>query len=369
MRPGPELLVGLCGSLASACRRQAMDAAHAAVLTDPGRDSLDLAKLAGRHLVLTMLAPAFRLLDLERRMADDFRRYLTVMHERNLARNLALREQMLGATGVLNRAGIEPLLLKGAGRLVDRLYPDEGWRFMRDLDILVPRDQLEEACQALLAVGYRPTMDVDPWPEDYHHLPPLYREGEAAVIELHGEALRHGIIFCPTDRLLERAHRLEVEGVAARLADAPDQIACVIGHDRFDDDQRRSGLFRLKSLLELALLCRDAAHVRTFRARIGESRLVPFAEVRLALAAALFPTLLAAPAGIGLPVRLRRNLLLGVERLDSKGRFRRFVGFARTRAAKLLRSDVERRHLSAHALSLAYHQRCLRRLQQLWASD
>jgi hypothetical protein len=49
---------------------------------------------------------------------------------------------------------IEPVLLKGAIRLLAGLYPDDGWRMLRDLDLLVPQASLVAATRALRNAGY-----------------------------------------------------------------------------------------------------------------------------------------------------------------------------------------------------------------------
>ena len=55
------------------------------------------------------------------------------------------------------------MLLKGAIRLIDGLYPNPGWRFMRDLDLLLPKERLNDAVTALAAVGYE-SRDPEGWP-------------------------------------------------------------------------------------------------------------------------------------------------------------------------------------------------------------
>jgi hypothetical protein len=54
----------------------------------------------------------------------------------------------------LGRAGIPVAVLKGAA-LVQTVYGNPGLRPMADLDLLVPRQRLPEACQVLGSLGYR----------------------------------------------------------------------------------------------------------------------------------------------------------------------------------------------------------------------
>jgi hypothetical protein len=64
--------------------------------------------------------------------------FLEAIHTANTERNSELGDELAAAVGILNRAGIEPVLLKGAIRLIDGLHPNHGWRMLRDLDLLVP---------------------------------------------------------------------------------------------------------------------------------------------------------------------------------------------------------------------------------------
>ncbi len=91
-----------------------------------------------------MLAAGITDRDLWRRLPEDFAFYLRFGHAENSRRNEALRRQLSDAAPELNRIDVQPLLLKDAVRLADGLYPDLGWRFMQDLDVLVPRVSQEK---------------------------------------------------------------------------------------------------------------------------------------------------------------------------------------------------------------------------------
>jgi hypothetical protein len=83
-----------------------------------------------------------------------------------------------------NRAGIEPVLLKGAPLLLAR-EPAGYRRMMLDLDIWVPDGhQLDQAVRSLHDLGYR--MHEDPATSSHtQHYPPFFHDGEIARVELH----------------------------------------------------------------------------------------------------------------------------------------------------------------------------------------
>jgi len=102
-------------------------------------------------------------------------------------RQLALWEADRAACA-LAPLGIPVLLLKGAAYVAAGLGAGAG-RMIGDLDILVPRDRLEEAEQALLAAGWE-WVKSDPYDDVYyrrwmHELPPLIHRERDRMIDVH----------------------------------------------------------------------------------------------------------------------------------------------------------------------------------------
>lgn len=356
----------LCACLSAGQRGRRLEAAAATALIDPAADLVSFAQLAGRHLVTPMLAACIADPGIGPRLPEDFRLYLEFIHAENSRRNETLRLQLAEAAACLNEAGIQPVLLKGAIRLVDGLYPDPGWRFMRDLDLLIPRDRLSDAVVRLSSLGYGFPESAAEWPAQHKHLPPLRRDGDAAVIELHAEPLssRHGL--CTAEGVQARSKLADLDGTQVRIPDIVDQVAQLIGHDRFDRYLRGSRMVLLRSVFETALLCRNEDHTRPLLARFAGEGVRRWAWTQLALAARLFPDYVARPPGGGLVAKLETRSLLGLELMDENGRLRRFLWFGWNRIDKLFRLRVEREHLAANIWSPGYHSRSLRRLRRLW---
>lgn len=92
------------------------------------------------------------------------------------------------ATAALAPLGIVPILLKGAAYVAAGLKAGEG-RMIGDLDILVPRDRLDEAEVALLDAGWE-WVKPDPYDDAYyrrwmHELPPLIHRERDRMIDVH----------------------------------------------------------------------------------------------------------------------------------------------------------------------------------------
>ena len=361
----PPPLELLCACLIAGQAGDDLDEVTTGALLDPSADLVGLARLAGRHLVTPMVATCIARGALRQQLPEDFSVYLDFVYSANERRNRALWNQLREIGLRLNGIGVEPVLLKGAIRLVDQLYPSIGWRFMRDLDLLLPRDRLSAAAACLESIGYGFCNDAK---KQEKHLPQLRRDDDVGIVELHVDLLSRRQDLCSAEAMLVRSRLVDLDGARVRIPQIADQLIHLIGHDRFDGYLRRSGMFLLRSVFETALLCRDERHVRQLLARLDGTDLAPWAGVQLHLASRLFPQYLPRPPAMGMICRVRTQALIALERTDQDGRLRRLIWFTRLRAGKLLTSPADRRYL-ADNLSLGYLRRCISRLQRLWASD
>ena len=96
------------------------------------------------------------------------------------------------ALDLFGKAGIEALVLKGAA-LCQMVYPEIGLRPMRDIDLLLSREQAQPAQDLLVDQGF--SISNAPRPTDHFHLPSLHKtvDGLHLCVELH-----HGLFpDCP----------------------------------------------------------------------------------------------------------------------------------------------------------------------------
>jgi Uncharacterised nucleotidyltransferase len=100
---------------------------------------------------------------------------------------LAQHADLVRTAGLLEAAGFAPIALKGAW-LAHQAYPEPAQRPMRDLDLLVPREQVLGAFAALLGAGYTQLVTAEMPLEAIvrldKHMPPLLSPG-GTTIELH----------------------------------------------------------------------------------------------------------------------------------------------------------------------------------------
>ena len=144
------------------------------------------------------------------------------------------------------------MLLKGAIRLVDALYPEPGWRAMRDLDILVPESGFGDAVGALGNAGYMLARAIEPARKEAL----VRREGCSLPLEVHRE------LFVTTrrQRLLRGSEVIAdlrpatIDGARVRLPSTEHQLVHLIGHSQIGHRGHAYGRIMLRDRLEAAAL-------------------------------------------------------------------------------------------------------------------
>ncbi len=124
---------------------------------------------------------------IEKEAPDTFLRGLRFLSLRHQQANILLMKSLHRILSILEAEGIPSLILKGAA-LCQTLYPRIGLRPMRDIDLLLAKEDVYHAHALLQKEGFRaPAADI---PKDYLHLPPLYQKVDDMQICLE---LHHGL--------------------------------------------------------------------------------------------------------------------------------------------------------------------------------
>ncbi len=220
-------------------------------------DGEAVAVLSFRHRVAAFLHRLVLDPDIGPLLPANLRDCLVFAHWENGRRNQGLRAQLADILGRLNAEGIEPVLLKGAGRLVDDIFPDPAARFLLDLDLLVALPRIETATRALQDAGYQFSQREARLADEYHHLPSLWREDALAAIELHRTAIAHwNDRLLPTAALHRRASRVELDGHRARLPTPEDGLMHLVVHGQSQHHRLVIGAVLLSEVVEAVLLAR-----------------------------------------------------------------------------------------------------------------
>jgi hypothetical protein len=116
------------------------------------------------------------------------RSVLAQSFSKSTLRSLTLQCEMLKIHNILTRENIPYIALKGA-YLAYHAYPQAGLRPLRDLDVLVPKEQVLAAYKVLIEAGLTRIDDyqgnLDAAMLAYHQLPPLRSASKQVNVELH----------------------------------------------------------------------------------------------------------------------------------------------------------------------------------------
>lgn len=211
-------------------------------------DWIAVIKLANEALLTPQLAAA---LQTAPGLPDDARAFLAEVRGRNAERNRRLFDQLTEAAGVLNRAGIEPTLLKGAALWAGRA-PDEPFdRLLTDLDVMVRPDEADRALAALTLHGFE-VLDQRKGRE-VHAVAELARPQDVGAIDLHQRPPGPPGLAETADFA---AHRRKVSwgGVNAAIPSPTMTVFLTILHDQFHDGDYWRGGFDLRHLHDIAFL-------------------------------------------------------------------------------------------------------------------
>ena len=181
---------------ASLVFRLARSSPDASLSTTRISDWQRLLQLASNENALIALLGWLRRLP-DGEIPPDVERQLVILALDRSFRMRRLQERLEEAIQALNSRGIEPLLLKGAA-LAYTVYGSFAARTMRDIDLLVRVERVNDARAIMLELGWvlDPELPGDKGYSAHHHLPPL-RDASASGqrLEIHRALLPEGHPF------------------------------------------------------------------------------------------------------------------------------------------------------------------------------
>ena len=183
----------------------------------------------------------------------EVREYFETVHLLNSKREEAILDALAIALQQLNKVGIEPILLKGAAHLVEKLYP-RGTRLVGDVDMLVAPDQAEQTTMILLKAGYEKSSE--PLPPGHRHLPVLHDRRSGLAIELHTRIEQDADTpVLPLAWFTAENRLVDFRGRSARLPGPTQLVGHNFVHHRVNDVSRPAPV-ELRWLLDMALIRR-----------------------------------------------------------------------------------------------------------------
>lgn len=187
------------------------------------------------------------------------REFLEDVQNGNRKRNERILDEALAVAELMKEIEIEPVFLKGCAYLLEGLYPDPGSRYQCDVDLLVPRAQVDEAARILKSQGYC-AVAGDRMARFRHHYPPLQRPAMIDGVGYPPVELHHSLAIGTAGRLLRgeevlRDSRLvKWRGAKVRIPSAPHLLTHLILHSQIHHSYSERIWPPLASMCDLAML-------------------------------------------------------------------------------------------------------------------
>ena len=226
--------------------------------TSPDRDWLALFRLATAHLVAPSLYATLAARTQLDRIPPDVCEALAALYQLNHQRNRRLRAVLRDTVQLLNQAGIEPLLLKGAIALLPDQYPHAFARMLGDLDLGVAGTEAHRAAEVLRAAGFYCAPNINPanWSSDHHHLVPLFHPSGDGYVEIHQELFVTHVpkVALSLPMMQASTQTLDWDGLRLRIPSLEHRLLHNALHHQLQDQAFFFGRLSLRQLLEFAQL-------------------------------------------------------------------------------------------------------------------
>ncbi len=213
---------------------------------------------ASAHFVLAALAEPLRRAGSV--VPGDAVEFLDQIEAANIERNAGLREFAIRTAARFNEIGVEPVALKGAAFLFSRMADQSNapWRFMQDVDLLVPEARLAACVEVLRAQGFvasKATYD----PHEEAHYPPLVSPCQTFSVELHTRLFGLNDYELPSSEIVSEAR--PAAGTDARLLvpSARHRLMHILAHAQLHNRNYVRRRLVLKDLLDISMLDRESA--------------------------------------------------------------------------------------------------------------
>ena len=201
------------------------------------------------------------------RSNNDLATALREIHSIEQGRRESLRLHLLHVVDALNQSAIVPTLIKGSVAL---WTGKPSWRAMRDVDLVLDREDATTAQRCLVALGYRavPVKSLRS-----HHLPMLVHDDRPGWIEIHVRATSpRGETVFSSSELVGGARVSRSDRGVVKLPSVEHQLLHGLVHHHFSNRGAMFGLIGAKGLLEFAhglstAADRDLAALRTIASR------------------------------------------------------------------------------------------------------
>ena len=206
-------------------------------------------KVSTQHYILPALYANLKKADLIPLLPEDLVAYMHHISQLNTERNDQIIKQCHDINDLFQNNDIEPVFLKGTGLLLGK-EEMKHYRMLADIDILLPKDQNDQAYQLLQKNGYSTNKKSTDIPTERHR-PRLVHEDFIAAVEIHDEVLR-----TPNDKYLSGATVIDrrFRKSDINLPHLDDQLALAIASSQINDFGYDRRTISLKTMNDVLIL-------------------------------------------------------------------------------------------------------------------
>jgi hypothetical protein len=223
-----------------------------------GKNTVDWIKFVGlcsNHLITPAIYLKFINTNILSILPDELQFYLKEIYELNYSRNHLILGQVSEICDLLAENKIYPILLKGAGNLIDKLYSDPAERIMGDIDLLVTETEYLKAAQILIDYGYTESNlfyfdDVT----TLKHYPRLSHQEKIASVEIHRLPVDDNYVKWLNQDIIRRTIKKAEEYPNCYVMSDEDKITLNFIHSQLTNKGHKSGVVPLRDVYDLFLL-------------------------------------------------------------------------------------------------------------------
>ncbi len=220
---------------------------------------------AQRELVLPTLRTRMTEAGLCSLMSQEAVEFLAGVEAMNLERNQAILAEVKLVLTLLNRAGIEPVLLKGLAYYAAGVYPNLAIRYLMDVDLLVPKSQLPAAVEILEQNDFK-WDQKDRLGRFRHHHPPLRRRDEVSFELHHSLGMGSCEAVLPAAEVLSCSSYCEFNGMRVRVPCPEHLMTHLVMHSQIQHHYSERIWPPLRAMYDLVLLCQRFSNELNWRA-------------------------------------------------------------------------------------------------------
>jgi hypothetical protein len=215
----------------------------------PPRDWHSLLSLAAETLTIGSLADAFLATDAHMEVPPAVRDLLEDVRARSRKRNERMTEQFLELLPALNSVGVNPIVMKGLARLLGS--PEEQFRILADIDLLIPPASRHACIQALQRLDYEMIVGGE------EGVPPvLARARDVGTVDLH-TSLKPFYLKLNYQSVAPHCRTANFGSGTALFPKPTSQMVLMVLHDQLNDRDYWRGLIDVRHLIDMRSLVRE----------------------------------------------------------------------------------------------------------------